>query len=368
MLNALIYRPAEGHAEEALINVSCQHLPVQAEEDDSAEEGEPEPILYNRGLYFISDLNNDRNCYRLPAVRNVEVAILATLYRRQDLNAIKNEFNIMYEGMGKNAAHKTRIHNRRPKTLDIRYAIRLEEEEPDVDAEPPFDLAEQGVRVRPEHRMAGPDVRRRGGPEAEEGENDPDQIVANIFRQLPSDIFQKAPNRKLRTKPGYTLLSADEQTTVKVDIFRSLDFTRIFDKIQYRVVDESTWKLVLFPRYFPARGQLPPDQNFRGALYYKNWVKLINRLDGAGVELIRDTLWDRFAQFLWLPHGGSDRMWATKVMKAKDWVMLPAEPREPCPQIAINGTLFRGQRITMGQRVVVAIREEEEEEEEGSGE
>jgi hypothetical protein len=72
MLNALIYRPAEGRAETALLEAACQHM--------LDENGSTYPSMYARGTYFLSDVIVG-GTYNLPKTRIIDSNVLEHLYR-----------------------------------------------------------------------------------------------------------------------------------------------------------------------------------------------------------------------------------------------------------------------------------------------
>jgi hypothetical protein len=154
MLNALIYRPGERQAETALVNAACQHVRSDADDSDSEDDDDvTKPILYERGLYFISDLILDRRYYRLPASRPIEPEALAVLYWRPGLKSIQQEFDIIHPAGVETAPNPNRVYSRRTKTLDLRYV------RPDEIVAPEFELEVRGVVLEPRARMTGEDIR-----------------------------------------------------------------------------------------------------------------------------------------------------------------------------------------------------------------
>jgi hypothetical protein len=157
-------------------------------------------------------------------------------------------------------------------------------------------------------------------------------------------VFQVAPNRKCHTSGSWILLDDKARCAVTLDIFKSLDLSTIFDQIQYRIVDQDVWKKVIFPRYFPAKGQKAPKklQNFPAATYYRNWVDLMNRLSVEDATLVRRKMFKKFDELHWVPYAASDRMWSTTSMTSRGWVRQPAVKPQPCPQLAIYEKWHRG--------------------------
>jgi hypothetical protein len=97
MLNALLRRPGQSRTQDILINAACQHVLSESYDSDDDDDDEmTQPILYDRGLYFISDLVLDSGCYRVPATRPISTHALAVLYQQPDLKVIEDKFNPMH--------------------------------------------------------------------------------------------------------------------------------------------------------------------------------------------------------------------------------------------------------------------------------
>jgi hypothetical protein len=349
MINALVYRPGDGQAETTLLNSTCQHVALNAsndsDDDDDDDDDMTEPIGYNRGLYFVSDLVLDKNCYRLSANRQIGADMLAVLYRKPGLKAIDQEFSFFHPAGIETQTNPNRIYNRRTKTLDLRYV------RPDEDIAPEFNLEARGVNLKPRARMTGEDIR-FGGSDSDEDAEGIDIHVTKIFRQFPYDVFQVAPNRKSHKTGSWILLDDTARSGVRIDVFKTLDLSLIFDEVQYRIVDQNVWKDVVFARYFPAKGQKPPKalQNFPAATYYKDWIDLMNRLSTNDANLVRRTMFRKFDELHWVPYPASDRMWATKSMTTRGWIRLPPGKPQACPQLAINDKWRRGRPVVVKER------------------
>ena len=133
------------------------------------------------------------------------------------------------------------------------------------------------------------------------------------------------------------------------------------------MVDEDFWATILFNRYFPPKGTPPKEkgklQNFPQTKYYNDWFKLMSQLSPRDAKIVRSELLKEFKTLKWLPHGGSDRMWATSRMHGKGWTIHPiGSTPEACPQIAINLQTWNREAIKMGTRRARAEEEEEDEE------
>src|ERR1700730_16255537 len=64
-----------------LVHAASQHILPHGSEGTNDDDDETMPILYNWGLYFVSDLVLDKKAYRLPASQPIDTNQLAILYR-----------------------------------------------------------------------------------------------------------------------------------------------------------------------------------------------------------------------------------------------------------------------------------------------
>ncbi|KAG2062928.1 hypothetical protein BDR04DRAFT_1123605 [Suillus decipiens] len=90
-INALIYWPAEGRAENVLLEACYQHIPV-----DNADGSSTSPIIYRRGTYFLSDLVNDAGAYHLSNIRPIDTNTLLALYSRNFMEDVEVEFSDLH--------------------------------------------------------------------------------------------------------------------------------------------------------------------------------------------------------------------------------------------------------------------------------
>jgi hypothetical protein len=79
----------------------------------------------------------------------------------------------------------------------------------------------------------------------------------------------------------------------------------------------------------------------------------MNRVSRQDAVLIRKQVQVQFNKLKWLPHTGSDRMWATKNLgEKKGWKFWPKNATHgPCPQLAVNPRYYKGEQIVTGCRV-----------------
>ena len=328
-INALIYRPADGRAEYALLEAACQHLP------DKTGDSVTRPTLYSRGAYFLSDIMNE-GIYCLPTVRPIGPTILAALYQRDNLADIEAEFNDretddeMAVAASKPRKHKT--------TLELAD-----------DSDSDYEISSVG-EVPTAAIVEDPDVK---------------NTIRKIMRQFPSDIFQLGPKRRVTEGSPWILLDREDAMNINIDMFQSLDFRMVFRQVQCQIVKPEFWYEQVFGRYFPQKGaaRMIGLQHFPSATYYRLWGVLMSELDKESTEAIRKRLFCWFDEFLWVPYPDSDRMWSTKMMCGIVWFRLPMGEPQPCPALAINP-----RHHSSVVAVAHSLREEEEEEEEEENE
>ena len=370
MLNALSYRPNSATQFKALADACCQ----QVESDDSDDsEVETLPVLYGRGIYFLGDIMEDRNSGEwrvpLPMSDRVDEVYLAWMYGRASMAILEQDAGYQRLLAPKGSiVDPRRIPNKRQRTTAVQIVRDDDIEDDNIDLQ----LADRGVTIRPIAQEAGRDRdERRAQSHADDDDVNagPDNRVAGIWKQASFDIFAVSPNGAKSTDPSYIIMSTEARHNVTWDTFKTTDFSGIFEKIQIRMVSEEFWTTTLFDRYFPPKGTPPKEkgkiQNFPYTTYYKDWFKLMSQLSQNDAKIVRSGLLEEFKKLKWLPHGGSDRMWATSKISGKNWTTYPigSDPG-PCPQIAVNLKTWGRECIKMGTRPARAEEELESEEDE----
>jgi hypothetical protein len=373
MLDALNFRPNNAIRFQALADACSQHIYpddyIEDDDDDSDVEGVPGP--YNRGIYFLADFMEDpeNGAWRvpLPMTDRVDEAYLSAIYGRSSMAILEHDAGIHGVLVPKGSiGDPFRIPNRRKKTTEVQF-VRDDIEE-DIDLQ----LAERGVKIRPVAREAGRDVDARSHQVNDVVNAGPDERVASIWKQACHDIFAVGPNGEKSSDPSHIIMSLEARQNVTWDIFKSTNFSKIFENVQIRKVDEIFWTTTLFDRYFPPQGTPPKErgkiQNFPSTTYYNDWFKLMSEVSAKHANIIRSGVLDEFKKLKWLPHAEVDRMWATKKMTAKIWTMYPiGSELKPCPHIAVNLMTWGGERIKLGTRRARG-REEQEQESDPEGE
>jgi hypothetical protein len=366
MLNSLNSRPASGRKYDELLQVCCQHIPnpdIDSDDEDSEEEDSLVPILYGRGLYFLSDIITEDVVYRMPMQRPLDPLLLANLYGRPDIDTLDVDMGASLVLAEKGSmVHPKRIPNKGQHTTQVNYVQ-------DNPAMVDFGLEGRGVEVRPRERERGMDVDNHhavmeNSSDEEGNEQDVDNIVSKIWAQVPYDIFAKAANGKRQAEPPHLIMTTAARSNITWDAFHTTDLSAIFDKAQIRMTPPQFWQDNLFARYFPPKGTKPKErgklQNFPYMTYYQKWVKLMGDLNEEDAKVVRAAVWKKFKKVKWLPHADTDRMWVTKNgQRDKRFTMYPlGDSFTTCPQLAVNMAVLNGEEIVMG----VAPRREEEEE------
>ena len=328
-MNALIYRPAEGGAETALLEAACQHLV-------NDEDGTTYPSLYQRGAYFLSDVMQGE-AYHLPETRRLDSGTLERLYRRDCMADIAAEFYIPQKGR-KRKRTETRATRKRKTTTGIARSTH--------DSDSSQDSGLEGVRpdeandIGVTHCLTSvpnTEASSHAGGIAVSSEERNELLV--IMRQFPSDILQLAPSPRSGHDDSWLLLSSAERCQANVDIFKAHRFEEIFRQAQYKVLNEGEWYCLVFHRYFPPKGETNVQglQNFPLAQYYRRWHLLLEQVDKPHSETLREIIFKWFDRLHWLPHPEVDRMWYTKKAGSKKtWVMVPEGELQNCPRLAVN--------------------------------
>lgn len=259
MLNALSFRPDGGSNYKVIEASCCQQILDPGSDDDSDEylDDDPPtmPIYYNRGLYFLGDIMQDGDAFRVPYAiwYRIDEAALCALYGRQSLASLEFDIGISRVLAPKGTlTHESRIPNKRPKTTAVEHARDPDVEEEVVD----WQLGDRGIRLRPIARDRGRDVDERRAVDPDEDEDmgggaKADEAIAKIWRQAAFDILNVGPNKSGSRNPSYILLSKDARRNVGWAPFQTTDFRGVFEKIQIRFVSKEFWATTLFDRYVP---------------------------------------------------------------------------------------------------------------------
>jgi hypothetical protein len=375
MLNSLNFRPTSGPQYEALADACCQHIRLEEDVEVGDEDDyDTTPLGYHRGIYFLADIVSDdlNHTWRVPisVSAKVDEVYLTWFYGRASMANLEHDAGIDRVLAPKDTVkHQSRIPNKQRKTIDIQF-VRGPGEEIDAD-NINLQLADRGVTVRPLAREGGRDVEEHQAHLYREPEEPvkvgADDTVSDIWKQVPYDIFAVAPNGARTKDPSHILMSTHARRSVTWDIFKTTNLTAIFEKVQIRMVDDVFWTTTLFDRYFPPKGANIKErgklQNFPYTTYYHKWTQLMTQLSGNDSKVVRAGLLTEFQKIKWLPHGGSDRMWATKKMTSLSWKIYPIGSKsEPCPQIAVNIATWNREPITLGIRSADVEEENEEDE------
>ncbi|KAJ3529717.1 hypothetical protein NM688_g7814 [Phlebia brevispora] len=263
MLNALMYRPGEQEWDKDLViqSAAFSSPPVDAEdveEDELEPETELEPMLEDRGAYFLADivLNQGSNILRLPdSARTLSMAALSRVYNvgMVELSAKFNQLSItrQRDTIRKKRAMQMARHGR---------TQRVEEAQPEVLDEVPLitNLVEMNVTLAPRTTLEGLDVLY----DAEREENYQLNLLGNgndihrelhmIWRQFPIDMVTTSPNGRLRTEPQWITLTAVERGQTKDDLFKGTALP--FRGCHFKRVNAESWSHT-FDLLFPPKNQ-----------------------------------------------------------------------------------------------------------------
>ncbi|KAM5530101.1 hypothetical protein V8D89_016230, partial [Ganoderma adspersum] len=338
MFNALIYRPSDDRAEQALAEECAMWIyPTHDPADrhnrglDLIEEPTMIPCTISRGLYFLSAIVHDSGHLRLPRARLLDRSLLARLYGFPMLADVTKALGGGSLGLSaRSTANKARTANKK-----VTVRVTAFQSQPSFHN---FDFAAQGIEAHSLMAMTGEDAAMNDANEDNTVEETLDRGFSELWLQFPSDIIQCSPNHRNRNKPAYVHLSLQERQDVTIELFRS--FTLPFDSVYIRTCqDTAQWKKLFFDKFFPPPGTALSStlQNFRNCTYLNAYSVALQRLKRGDIPRVRAALWEQFNQLRWLPHAESDRMWPTRPKSTSNlWTPLPATHEGPAVNVVVN--------------------------------
>lgn len=340
--NALQRRPqsTEAHSEmQACVSA------WQPNDWDDPDQGK-HPVLYDRGVFYASDIVMSDDCWRLPVTRLPSSEDIAGYYQSADFSSLMGIFIGGLTRAPANSGMIRRVANRKRKMTDVIHLtdrnIRDEFSLPDLK------LRNRGLDLRVRPTPKGLDVDNRL-PDIEEDftrqmdnndPDDPDAICNRMLANFAYNIFQRSPNKKSVNDPAHVLIPPNTFARLSCTIFKTVDLTRVFFAVYARECTTDAWNLI-FDRYFPPHGAILPStgiQNWPTLPYYQQWAHLRARLDREDVETVRREIKREFDTFVWVPHAYTDRVWCTKTSGLNQtlWTRHPPRPPASAPHIALN--------------------------------
>ncbi|EIW73781.1 hypothetical protein CONPUDRAFT_22125, partial [Coniophora puteana RWD-64-598 SS2] len=155
-------------------------------------------------------------------------------------------------------------------------------------------------------------------------------VAEGIWEQFMFDAIMEASNQRAFTKGSHLTLDRRQRIEESTErLFKALGMP--FRQVQYKRCPTKTWRMH-FDRCFPLVFPTKAAQNWKECKYFKDWFRLLRRLNDDERKEVREALWRQWDQLLWAPFTGSDRMWGTKcwenIRGAANWVRLPAMPND----------------------------------------
>jgi hypothetical protein len=355
MSNASFTRPAEGFGWEDLIEISCQQVLEDPDDDADDEDAPTVPILYDRGTYFICDIVLNRNpaFFRMPVQRTFDADSMARIYHKTSVDDIRASFTWSTAPLSKRLPNPDRTQNRKKrKTRDVddirepdRQRLRL-------------DTEIRGVRIKPAVRLVGRDVdlhvidggderEFNGAGDNEQGERTVNERAAKIYEQFFLDIIEEAPNRRSAELGSYLTIPVDMRGELaRPELLQTAELP--FELAQYCVCTPEQWEMH-FDRLFPvsatAAARSPGRQNYGKCTYYSDYLALARVISVKSLAKTRRALRVEFDKLVWVPYTQWDRIWSTRKMDTSSWKALPSGTKGG-PLIGINPRRAR-ERVTL---------------------
>ena len=340
LLNGLYHRQRDDF--EALAREACQHVPIDYADYDNDLDDEDEdfaPLMYNAGLYFVSDIVNDRSgTYRIPFHKTfseeafVAAFKLSTIRIREIISA------------GDHPRQCPNANMERTSNRSTRHTINVNDIRPSDRPLPRIAANLDNIPLQPPQVMQGEDVDHfniHGGGNRDQDSNIEEdeeegltQRVQNILEQFYLDLIEESPNKKRLADGAWTSIPKEmrhEEATEKL----FMSFGLPFFAAQYMFCSPEQWK-THFNRLFPCERPKTLGQNYGKSTYYMKWLDLIANLSPDSFKKVHGVVKAKFDTLLWVPCTQSDRIWCTRSTKTSGWYMLPKDTPSSGPQIAFN--------------------------------
>lgn len=171
------------------------------------------------------------------------------------------------------------------------------------------------------------------------------ELLQNIWRQYPSDIFQKLGNPKSTNKNAvastYSPLSMDERQNLTLADINKLELGGLFNQVQWRRATKEEWQAA-FGFLFPTRTHVVPKaaQHYKNLRYYDEYRNLLDDVSDEKAGEVREKLWELMADVAWIPGVLSDKVWVYGKKGGLPFHSLPAGANGG-PRILINPSICR---------------------------
>ncbi|GJE99780.1 hypothetical protein PsYK624_160510 [Phanerochaete sordida] len=337
--NGLIFRPGDQRWDKDIVanaafwdSIDEDNLAEEEELEELIAQGNMIPSTEQRGLYFVSAVEETHGIFHLPWTRSLTAENYALLY---NVNSFADlEFQFMQSENKKTRQDVLAGPRRNNKRKRAQQPPRERSPARDI----AFRLSEAGVRVAPVAASIPAAVLE--GMIAE-GHDHPDAELNAVWQDFLRDVVAVIPMAQ-RGGGSYCTLDVEERERVSEELYKSRELP--FRAAILKVAEDSTWDGLFFDRFFPDSVEINRrqrlTQHFGACHYWTRWQVLMAKVIDRGQQItIRGKLRSEFRKLMWLPWTSSDRIWVTGRTEKGTFVKLPEGHEGPAPKIAINGRL-----------------------------
>ena len=319
--------------------------------EDRFERRAEEPLIYERGMYFISDYQEEYvPCHatddkeitlpapHVPTIRLLTHNELAKAYNQDSWSILERRFGILDQEAES---------GRRPGNRSNRGATTLYLYLWNTINDPPiaFDVSSRlkiSLDTRPSLSSLV-DYPYNQAASSQRGilklinHESIQETLNQIILQFVHDVVERVP--RTPTGHSYSTFSPDEARNVRVSLMSEKELP--LSAATLTLVSEKVWHSIIM-RLFPNPTGNHPVASSSTVLgqcsYYVAWIRTLNGIhDPEEKKRVANAVHKIVAEFDWLPHGEKDRLWkGVSSHTSRNSRTFPEESSKSTPWIAVN--------------------------------
>ncbi|CAA7263543.1 unnamed protein product [Cyclocybe aegerita] len=158
-----------------------------------------------------------------------------------------------------------------------------------------------------------------------------------IWGIFASSLIQKISSPKRRTESSvstYCNIQMIDREKLKNEVMNSVELHGVFTQVHWKRASEKEWTAT-FNHLFPIKNWKPPryHQHYPYMEYFLHYTALLDNVDHETAGKIREALWAKVRDLMWLPAANGERVW---IYGLSDGFVGVPYPRESGPHILVN--------------------------------